>query len=150
MNEFKCAWHMLLRDARAGELRLLAAAVVIAVASVTTVGFFTDRVQRALDSQANHLLGADLALVSDHPLDEDLAREASHRHLAVARTVRFPTMVLADQHNTLSELKAVSPGYPLRGALRNAPAPFVADAETRAIPQPGEAWVDAKLLGALG
>ena len=35
---------MLLRDWRAGELRILAAAIVIAVASVTSVAFFADRI----------------------------------------------------------------------------------------------------------
>jgi len=37
---------MLLRDWRAGELRILALALVVAVASVTSVGFFADRVRQ--------------------------------------------------------------------------------------------------------
>ena len=39
------AWRMLRRDARGGELRLLAAALVVAVAALTAVGFFADRVR---------------------------------------------------------------------------------------------------------
>ena len=40
----RLALRMLARDARAGELRVLLAALVIAVASVTSVGFFADRI----------------------------------------------------------------------------------------------------------
>src|SRR5688500_20300963 len=61
-REIRLAWRLLARDYRAGELALIAVAIVIAVASVTTVGFFTNRVQRALDQQANRLLGADLVI----------------------------------------------------------------------------------------
>ena len=64
-----CSW----RDWRAGEVTLIAAAIVIAVAAVTTVGFFTDRVQRALRQQANRLLGADLAIGDSSPIAPELA-----------------------------------------------------------------------------
>src|SRR5216683_617991 len=63
----KSAWRMLARDWRAGELGVLAAALVIAVASVTSVGFFADRVGQALERDAHQLLGADLVLAADHP-----------------------------------------------------------------------------------
>ena len=43
MNTMGLAWRMLWRDARAGELRLLLAALIIAVGALTAVGFFTDR-----------------------------------------------------------------------------------------------------------
>ena len=65
MNELLFSWRMLRRDAGAGELRLLAAALVVAVAALTAVGFFTDRVRQSLDRQANQLLGADLLLSAD-------------------------------------------------------------------------------------
>ena len=54
---FRLAWRLLRRDARAGELRVLAAALVIAVASVASVAFFTDRVKAGLSAQADKLLG---------------------------------------------------------------------------------------------
>ena len=63
----KQSLQMLLRDWRAGELRVLAMALVVAVASITSVAFFADRVGRALVRDAHQLLGADLVLVSDHP-----------------------------------------------------------------------------------
>ena len=59
MNTPRLALRMLGRDWRAGELTVLVAALVLAVASVGTVAFFADRVKTALTRQANLLLGAD-------------------------------------------------------------------------------------------
>ena len=42
------AWRQTLRDFRAGELRLLAVAVMLAVAALTAVGFFADRLGNGL------------------------------------------------------------------------------------------------------
>src|SRR6187401_1571172 len=93
-RELALAVRLLRRDHRAGELALIATAIVIAVASVTTVGFFTDRVHQALGRQANQLLGADLVVVSDRPVGAELEAEARARGLAVTRVMRFPSMAI--------------------------------------------------------
>lgn len=143
MNSFRLALRMLRRDWLAGEVRVLAAALVISVASVTSVGFFTDRVGRALAQQANALLGADLVLIADHPLDHAIEQEALRRGLRTARAVSFPSMVLHGERAHLAEVKAVSPAYPLRGELKTAsPAGAVAG-----IPAPGTVWLDPRLRG---
>ena len=144
------AARLLLREWRAGEIRVLLLAVALAVASLTAVAFFADRVERALGQEANTLLAADLALVSDHPVGTALEAEARRRGLAVAHTTTFLSMVLAGDGNLLAGIKAVSPGYPLRGALRTAPALFAADAPARGLPAPGQAWVDERLATGLG
>ena len=146
MNTFALALRMLRREWRAGELRVLAAALVIAVASVTSVGFFTDRVGRALAQQANMLLGADLALISDHPLDAGFEREALRRGLQTAHTLSFPSMVLRGERAQLAEIKAVSRNYPLRGQLRVAQQPYAPDSASSGIPDVGTAWLDERLL----
>ncbi len=142
---------MLRRDARAGELRLLAAALVVAVAALTAVGFFADRVRQALESEAHQLLGADLLLIADHPWPP--ATVALARGLRVAETRTFPSMVRAGESEgapaQLSEIKAVGEGYPLRGTLRVAPAPNVGDAPAHEVPSPGGAWIDERLMSAL-
>ena len=76
------AVKLLRRDYRAGELTLIALAIVVAVAGVTTVGFFTDRVQRVLEVQANRLLGADLVIADSRPISPELSQEALRRGLA--------------------------------------------------------------------
>ena len=146
MNSFALAVRMLRREWRAGELRVLAVALVIAVASVTSVGFFTDRVGRALAQQANMLLGADMALISDHPLDPGFEREALRRGLQTAHTLSFPSMVLHGERAQLAEIKAVSRNYPLRGKLRVAQQPSSPDRASSDIPEVGTAWLDERLF----
>lgn len=140
---------MLRRDSRAGELRLLAAAMVVAVAALTAVGFFTDRVSQALEREAHQLLGADLLLISDHPLPVSVQKEAEARGLRTAETRSFPSMVQFAERAQLVEVKAVSGSYPLRGSLRTAPALNAADTQAAGVPAPGELWGDERLTSAL-
>ncbi|HEX5639968.1 MAG TPA: FtsX-like permease family protein [Burkholderiaceae bacterium] len=144
---------MTLRDWRAGELRLLAAALVTAVAAVTSVGFLVDRIRLGLERDASQLLGADLVLSSDTPIASRLAEQAKAAGLATATTVVFPSMALSERdadRNALAAVKAVSPGYPLRGRLRVSDAPGGTDQPTREIPAPGEVWVDPQLMQSIG
>ena len=143
--------RMTVRDWRAGELRLLAAALVTAVAAVTSVGFLVDRIRLGLERDASQLLGADLVLSSDAPIEGRVAERARAAGLATASTVVFPSMALSerDDRNTLAAVKAVSPGYPLRGRLRVSDAPGATDQPTSDIPAPGEVWVDPQLMQSL-
>src|SRR5512143_3520344 len=89
MATFRLALRMLSRDWRAGELGVLIAALLLAVASVGTVGFFADRVKTALSRQANLLLGADVVITGDRPLPDAYADEAKRRGLAVTPVLKF-------------------------------------------------------------
>jgi len=141
------ALRLLGRDWRSGEIRVLALAVVIAVASVSSVGFFIDRIQQLLVRQASVLMGADLAVTADHPLPDHLQRAAQQRGLRTAETVSFLSMVQSGGRNLLTEVKAVSEGYPLRGELRIAPQRLALDHPVKNIPAPGTVWADERLLG---
>lgn len=153
MSFFPFAMRLLRRDARAGELRLLTAALIIAVAALTAVGFFADRVRQSLEREANQLLGADLLLTADHPWPSQLVADASARGLAVVETRTFPSMVSLGQGDKLraqlAEIKAVSAGYPLRGSLRIATQRNVSDAAASGIPEAGTVWIDERLAAAL-
>lgn len=140
----------LLRDARAGELRLLIIALVVAVAAVTSVGFLADRVGRALERDAAQMLGADVVLDADEPVPAEFERQAADQGLTLSHTWQFPSMARAGDASQLVSLKAVEPGYPLRGNLRTADQPVGDDAVTRDVPAPGSVWVDPQLLAALG
>lgn len=147
---FALAFRLLRRDFRAGELRLLAAALVVAVASIASVGFFTDRVNRALTRESHQLLGADLLLIADHPFAPAMAAEARRRGLATAETQIFPSMVGGAGGAQLADIKAASEGYPLRGRLRFTPQSNGPDSEVERGPAPGTVWLDERLATQFG
>ncbi|MGV3493062.1 MAG: ABC transporter permease [Ramlibacter sp.] len=153
-SSLSLGWRTLRRDLRAGELRLLIVAVTLAVAALTAVGFFADRLQGGLARDARQLLGGDAVVVSDAPTPEAFVAQAQALGLRSVTTLVFPSMARAPdaQGGTtrLVSLKAVPDGYPLRGQLQVATGADASGAPTSAVPGRGEAWVDAALLEALG
>jgi putative ABC transport system permease protein len=151
---WRLGWRSLWRDLRSGELRLLVVAVTLAVAALTAVGFFADRLKSGLQRDALQLLGGDAVISSDNLTPQAFVAKARALGLDVVQTVGFPTMARAPDAQgggtKLVALKVVEPGYPLRGNLRIADQADGPDVATRAIPAPGEAWIDAPLLAALG
>ncbi|PKO88391.1 MAG: ABC transporter permease [Betaproteobacteria bacterium HGW-Betaproteobacteria-12] len=143
------AWRLLGRELRSGELRLLFAALCVAVAAVTAVGFFADRVRMALEREAQQLMGGDLVVIADHPLPDSYRAEAARRQAGIAETLIFPSMVTFAEAAQLADVKAVSAGYPLRGRLSVASRLGEAGAPTEGGPQPGSAWLDERLATAL-
>jgi putative ABC transport system permease protein len=149
--------RMTARDWRAGELRFLLIALVVAVSALSAVGFFIDRMRTSLNRDAHQLIGADLLVNADQPIRQDWRREAARRGLLLADTVTFPSMAQAGEGDAsqaqLASVKAVSQGYPLRGQLRITTNPLDASealgAKTSATPAPGTVWIDANLLPAL-
>lgn len=150
----KLGWRTLLRDLRAGELGLLMVAVTLAVASLTAVGFFADRLNGGLQRDALQLLGGDAVIRSDGLIPEVFIAKAKALGLKDASTVTFPTMARAPDENggasKLVAFKGVPEGYPLRGSLTVADRADAPGQLTRDIPSPGSAWADASLLDALG
>ncbi|HBZ06134.1 MAG TPA: ABC transporter permease, partial [Massilia sp.] len=142
---------MTARDWRAGELRFLLVALIVAVSALSSVGFFIDRMRAGLNRDANQLLGADLVINADQPVAAAWRAEAQRRGLLLADTVTFPSMAQGgegeDSQAQLASIKAVSAGYPLRGELRITTDPEDASqalgTKTQAIPTPGTVWVDA-------
>jgi len=149
----KLGWRSLSRDLRAGELRLLMVAVTLAVAALTAVGFFADRLKGGLQRDARQLLGGDAVVVSDNPVPAAFIAQVKALGLAQVQTLSFPTMARAPEAAggaiKLVALKVVAPGYPLRGRLRVSEQHDGVGAPTRDIPGTGQAWVDAALLDAL-
>lgn len=144
------SWRLLGRELRSGELRLLFAALVVAVAAVTAVGFFGDRVRQGLQHEAQQMMGGDLLVTSDHPLPESYREEARHHRLQIAETLVFPSMVMAGGQAQLADIKAVSGSYPLRGSLGRILHGEEISRETGRGPEAGTVWLDERLASALG
>src|SRR2546422_306644 len=136
---------MLLRDWRAGELRVLALALVLAVGGVSSVAFFADRVRQALTREAHQVLGADMLMTSDHAWAPEFRDEIVRRGLQRAESMNFVSMVRAGNETLLAAVKAVTPGYPLRGRLRIAPGLNLPDAGPDAVPPRGTVWLGGPL-----
>ncbi|MQA20065.1 ABC transporter permease [Rugamonas rivuli] len=149
---FRLSFSSMLRDWRAGELRFLLAALMLSVAALSSVNFFTARMGASIARNAGQVLAADLVLASDQPLPADVYAEAQRRGLHSAETVAMLNMAVAgkgdDGLSMLVALKSVSDAYPLRGhmKLRRDGQP---DAIATGAPKPGTVWVDQTLTAAL-
>jgi len=153
VSVWSLAWRQLTRDFRAGELRLLFVAVALAVAALTAVGFFADRLNSGLSRDATQLLGGDAIVASDQPTPSAIADKARTLGLVTATTATFPSMGRAPDAqggaSRLVSVKAVSERYPLRGQMRLSSGPGTAEEVIARAPAPGTVWVEASVLEAL-
>jgi len=142
------ATRQLLRDARAGELRVLFFALLVAVAASTAIGYFGARLNGAMLLRATEFLGADLILQGSDPAKAPQIEAGTQLKLEHAQTVEFSSVIAADSGIQLASVKAVDAAYPLRGELKSAAAPYQEET-AGGEPQPGEAWAESRLFAAL-
>jgi putative ABC transport system permease protein len=146
----KQALRMLWRDWRAGEVGFLLVAIMIAVAALSSVSFFAERIRSGLQRDSNQMLGADLVIGADRPIPQAWREVAQQQGLKLAETVVFSSMALnPDGMSKLVSLKAVSPAYPLRGSLKTSNQAGGEGTPTREVPAPGTVWADSNLFTAL-
>ena len=143
-------WKLLAREWRSGELGILLMALVLAVSVVVGVSSFVTRLQSALLSESARFLAADMVVVSRAPVPASWVDKAREMALRPTEVVGFPSMAVADiDHMTLVSIKAVSPGYPLRGALQWSEVPYGSVRSDGAIPGEGEVWLAPRLFALL-
>jgi len=150
LGKMKLAMRLLMRDWRAGELRLFVAAIVVAVGAVTAVGFFNDRLDRGLTQRSASLLGADFILSTPAPVDNAWIESAKRSGLRTAGALEFASVVVRDDRLQISSVRAVNEDYPLRGTVRTAPALYQPGTPTAEKPSTGTAWAEARVFQALG
>lgn len=138
------------RDIAERHFIVIGAAIVVAVASVTAVDMFTDRVRSALARQSSALLAADLVVISNDPLPVAYVDRAVDLDLKSTQTLSLRSVVTFGETLQLIDLKAVAPGYPLRGEVLVAPRPFAQPRPSAGIPAPGTVWVEGRLLSLMG
>ena len=142
------AARQLLRDARAGELRVLFFALLVAVASSSAIGYFSARLNDAMLLRASEFLAADLRLSGSTPASDEQIDAGLKLGLDHAKAVEFSSVVAAQDSIQLASIKAANSLYPLRGELRSAAQPYAPE-EAGAGPRPGEVWAEARLMVAL-
>ncbi len=149
MNLVAVSWRSFRRSLRAGELTLLALALIVAVAAVSAVGLFTDRVRESMRERAGEALAADLVISSAEALPRSYAELARADGLDIATITSFPSVVLAGEHSALADVRAVSAHYPLRGQVRLSAVAYGPTRPAGGIPASGTAWLEPRLLAAL-
>ena len=146
MSIFKFAAKAFFRQSRSGEVLVMIAAISMAVASLSAVGFLTDRISLSIEKQASELLAADLRISSPEPIPEEWIDLAKERKLDLASSQSFPSVVYSQDGNALARIKAVSSMYPLRGTVRISDNDSSDEYEVKKIPSPSEVWVDQAIL----
>ncbi|HCS88611.1 MAG: FtsX-like permease family protein [Thiohalocapsa sp. PB-PSB1] len=149
MNAWSLSMRLLGRDWRSGDLYLLGAALILTVAAITAVGFFTDRIEGAMQRQGGELIAADLVIDAPDLIPDEFADRAERLGLRTARTLTFRSVVLVGNQSQLVQVKAVDDAYPLRGELRlrqglNAPEQIAVG-----VLESGTARVEERLLHSL-
>jgi putative ABC transport system permease protein len=150
MRAARLSMRMLAREWRSGELGVLLLALTIAVAALSGVGFLVSRISVAVSMQASQVLAADIRLESPQPIDPMIIAQARQSGVRVALATGLLSVVFEGEQSQLTDIDAVTAGYPLRGTVMVADQPFAKGAPARDLPPPGEVWPDSRLLAALG
>ncbi|MBS1270693.1 MAG: hypothetical protein MAG794_01659 [Gammaproteobacteria bacterium] len=149
MNPWFMAWRMLRREWRSGEIRIVLLALIVATAGLVSVTALGDRLDQAFEKQGSALIAADLVVRLPNPPPDNFIARAGRRRLAHTLATNFRSVVLYEDQTLLTDVKAVRPGYPLRGEL----SVSVGAGGSRTVsgpPRRGEVWVDTQLLARLG
>jgi putative ABC transport system permease protein len=149
MNSFNFALTSLKRDWTSGELRLIGVSIIVAIACLTSISFFIDRVHRATEQQATELLASDLLLISSSKIKQEFIEQANELKLVYSLNESFRSVVVKDDKLELTEVKAVDSNYPIRGKLKVSDSLFGAEQIIDSIPATGTVWIDSRLMQAL-
>ena len=150
IKHFLLAAKLLLRDWHSGELKILLIALLIAVASMTSVGMFTQRINLAMTDQAGQFLGADLVLRSPIEIDVSVIDYAKRLDLKNTKSIHFSSVIVANDEFQLTHVKAVDKNYPLLSHIKISKKQY---GEERAVtdgPGKGEVWLAPRVFSILG
>jgi putative ABC transport system permease protein len=108
------------------------------------VSMFTQRVALHLNTQGGLLLGGDMVVMSDKPIDENYIKIAQDLGLQTTQTLEFPSMIVQGELNQLAEIKALGLGFPLRGDFSIRTQRGMQTIAT--MPKTGELWAEPRLM----
>ncbi len=143
---FSLAWRLFKHEAKRGELTIILLAIVLSVTSVLALSLFSERLQQALTDRSAEFIAADSQLRSRNPVPDEWIQEAKNRGIDTAFQLSTRSMVFNQNNLALSDLRAVNTEYPLKGTIKITDTPFATGYETQNRPQPGEVWIDSRLL----
>lgn len=127
---------LLLQSFRTGGLYLLIIALSLAISATTALKFSNDQVKNAVSLQASQMLGADLVLSNNEPIEQSWKKRAEQLGLKQNNVTLFSSMAHTQDQFVMVNVKAIEPLFPLRGQLEIEP-------KTQAI-QSGEVWLSQR------
>lgn len=127
---------LLLQSFRTGGLYLLIIALSLAISATTALKFSNDQVKNAVSLQTSQMLGADLVLLNNEPIERQWKKKAEQLSLKQTNVTIFSSMAHTQDQFVMVNVKAIEPLFPLRGQLKIEPS-------TKAI-QSGEVWLSQR------
>ncbi|MBM7140857.1 ABC transporter permease [Acinetobacter sp. 105-3] len=127
---------LLLQSFRTGGLYLLIIALSLAISATTALKFSNDQVKNAVSLQASQMLGADLVLSNNEPIEQSWKKRAEQLGLKQTNVTIFSSMAHTQDQFVMVNVKAIEPLFPLRGQLEIEPS-------AKAI-QSGEVWLSQR------
>jgi putative ABC transport system permease protein len=142
-------WSLILklfaRDWQSGELKVLIAALLVAVSAVSSINFFSNRIEIAMQEETSRFIGADLQLSGPREAETAWLEQAESMGLEWARTLVFPSVASTENGFQLSSVRAVTDYYPLKGTLNLSRADGTVEPVNNK-PAVGEIWMDSTLF----
>jgi putative ABC transport system permease protein len=127
---------LLLQSFRTGGLYLLIIALSLAISATTALKFSNDQVKNAVSLQASQMLGADLVLSNNEPIEQQWKKKAEQLGLKQTNVTIFSSMAHTQDQFVMVNVKTIEPLFPLRGQLEIEPS-------AKAI-QSGEVWLSQR------
>lgn len=141
--------NYIIRDLKHAEIKLLFAAIVLAVMTVSMILSLTTGIRHRLEDTTGTLLGGDRVLNSPTPINSDIIDKLNEFKIKKAETLTFYSMLSFKDNLALAEVKGVEPPYPLKGQLRGAAQLFAPDTILTTLPLPGTVWIEQSLFSLL-
>lgn len=141
--EKRIAWKLFKRELFQGQLLLIILAITLAVLAVTGLARVSERLQIAINGQASKFIAADRIINSPTPINNEIITQAESIGLKHVASMQFNSMVYANDNFQLVTVRAVGPGYPLKGKIE------LSTGVTDSLPQTGTLWYETRLGGIL-
>ena len=108
---------IILRDWLSGRLSILLFSLLLAVATVTSISLFTSRIQNSIYDEASQLIAADAKIIGGSEIPTQWIQYAQTEGLQTGEILSFSSMAFSENNMILTQTKAVSNSYPLKGQL---------------------------------
>ena len=135
------------RELKSGQLIIMFLALVLAVATVSSISLFTDRLEKALIAETQEFLGGDLKFESNDLIEDGAYKKIEKLDLRTSEIVQFASMLSAQENLQLASIKAVDKNYPLVGEMELQSESI--KEIVKSPPQKGQVWLDRRLVDIL-